>query len=113
MANVENMYVWLRNFTNDDFVSYQKLKEKGKNTLLIYPNPAKDVVTIRINLKKEENVLLTLYDLNGRLIKSLINEKLKNGESVINLDRKGIPSGTYTYSMITNKQKTNGKLILY
>jgi hypothetical protein len=113
IANVENMYKWLKDFVNNDYLAYNQLKEKGKNALLISPVPVRNQATIRINLKKQSHVLLNLYDMNGRVADTLVNSELKSGETIINWQRKSLAAGIYSWIMISDRQKINGKLTLY
>jgi hypothetical protein len=47
--------------------------------LKIYPNPAKTLVAIRYSLSAESKVSLQLYDISGRLVKTLVNEQKNLG----------------------------------
>jgi dienelactone hydrolase len=113
IANVENMYKWLKDFVNNDYLAYNQLKVKGKNALLISPVPVRNQATIRINLKKQSHVLLNLYDMNGRVADTLVNGELKSGETIINWQRKALAAGIYSWIMISDRQKIKGKLTLY
>ena len=51
----------------------------GGSTLKSYPNPAKEYAKISFELRGIGNASVNIYDLNGRLVKSLCNEKLSAG----------------------------------
>ena len=44
----------------------------------VYPNPFNPTTTINFSLKKSEKISVTIYDLKGQLIKTIINNKLIN-----------------------------------
>jgi hypothetical protein len=57
------------------------MKEKILPEFGIYPNPASKNIIVQYRLNKEENVQLTLFNLNGRLVKQLmINQKQNQGD---------------------------------
>jgi len=78
----------------------QEIEETTK--ILIYPNPATDIIFIK---NAEENSLLSIYDVNGRLIKNL---KLID---VMQVSLKGFVKGTY-YITIDHNMKSASKIII-
>jgi len=71
-------------------------------------NPATTIFSIpyfqRVNLK--------LYDINGRLIKSLINETKEPGIYKINLNAKNLPSGVYLLSLETEEKRIIERIVI-
>ena len=49
----------------------QSLKEEEKTAVLIYPNPAKELINIQINAT---DFTVNLYDLTGRIVSTVFNE---------------------------------------
>lgn len=69
--------------------------DDGEEGLFAFPNPAKEEVSFRYKLKKGvEESLLTIHDLNGRLIAGL---KLQGSEGTHRWETKGLASGIYYY----------------
>lgn len=69
-----------------------------------YPNPFNPSTTIEYELKKPETVKINIYDINGRLVRELINEEKNTGHYSINWDGKDnsgkiIASSTYFYQI--------------
>ncbi len=64
-----------------------------------YPNPFNPTTTIRFNLPKAENVKLTLYNLLGQKIITLVNEYKEPGVYVINFEASDLNSGMYIYEI--------------
>ncbi|MCK7523523.1 MAG: T9SS type A sorting domain-containing protein [Ignavibacteriales bacterium] len=51
-----------------------------------YPNPFNPITTIRFNLPEAGNVKLTLFNILGQEIKTLVNEYKESGVHTINFD---------------------------
>jgi len=62
-----------------------------------YPNPFNPTTTFRYDIPRESNVTLTLFDLNGRQIEILVNEKQQPGYYKISWDASQFSSGVYIY----------------
>ncbi|MCK4694804.1 MAG: T9SS type A sorting domain-containing protein, partial [Candidatus Cloacimonetes bacterium] len=74
-----------------------------------YPNPFNPTTTISFSLTTEdpENSELSIYNIKGQLVKTLVNEFKPSGEySVIwdgrDSDDKRVSSGIYFYKLIVN-----------
>ena len=82
-----------------------------------YPNPFNPKTTISYNLKEDTFINLTIYDLVGKQVKTLINGKEKSGNRHIqwdatNLHGYPVPSGTYLYKIETDNFSQTKKMIL-
>ncbi len=82
-----------------------------------FPNPFKSSVNIQYVLKKQSPVSLSVYDLSGRIVKTLINRKESAGMySVVwnGTDYSGKPlsNGMYFYKLVAGDYIKSGKLIL-
>jgi len=64
-----------------------------------YPNPFNPETTIKYSLAKSENVKLSVYDLLGREVSVLINEKQNAGPYEISFDGRNLASGVYFYRL--------------
>ena len=87
------------------------------SSLKSYPNPAREWANISFELSRSGNTRLNIYDLNGRMVKSLCNEKLSAGmhEFTWMLDNdKGSPvaKGIYFCRMESGRQNNSLKLIV-
>ena len=74
--------------TNPSNFDKQDSLLNNDDDLKIYPNPAKDKITIIIKNKKIESYVL--YDINGRIIKANANLKSQNHTISVNDFQKGI-----------------------
>jgi len=77
-----------------------------------YPNPFNPVTSIRFSVPKESDVKLTVYDLLGKEVMLLVNEKLTAGNYKVELDGSGLSSGTYFYKLETNGYSSIKKMVL-
>jgi len=104
------------NFTLD----VEEKKEKSIDNFNLfpnYPNPFNPITTIKFELKKSENVLISVYNILGKEIKILINENLPTGEHIIQWDgkdNKGSPlsSGVFFIQMIAGNFQRIIKAVL-
>lgn len=64
-----------------------------------YPNPFNPATQIEYRLKSACRVNLAIYNMNGRLIKDLINEYQRSGEYSVHVNMEDIPSGVYFYKI--------------
>lgn len=77
-----------------------------------YPNPFNPSTTITFSLAKTEDVNLKLYDVLGREIKTLVNEKLESGTYNIKLNMSNLASGIYIYRLDAGKFSSVKKMQL-
>ena len=64
-----------------------------------YPNPFNPTTTIRYAVPNPSHVKLTLYDMLGRRVTTLIDEEKPAGEYEFTIDAKHLASGIYFYMM--------------
>jgi hypothetical protein len=62
-----------------------------------YPNPFNSATSIKIDIAKSCLIILKVYDISGREIKTLINENRNGGSYIINFDASEFASGVYFY----------------
>ena len=66
-----------------------------------YPNPFNPVTNIRFDLPKNDFVTLKVFDILGREVTTLVNEKLSAGSYETKWDGSNYPSGVYFYKLVT------------
>jgi photosystem II stability/assembly factor-like uncharacterized protein len=77
-----------------------------------YPNPFNPVTKIKFDIPKAGEVKLIVYDIIGKEVSTLVNEKLSTGSYKYTFDGSSLPSGIYFYSLITDKAAITKKMIL-
>ncbi len=74
----------------------------------IYPNPFNSSATLKFSIPNESIVLIELFDVKGRKIKSLNNKRLSKGNHIFNIKTEFVPSGIYFIKTeILNKKTKN------
>jgi uncharacterized protein (TIGR02145 family) len=88
------------------------LVPKEYKLLQNYPNPFNPNTVITFQIPKAERVNITVYDLLGKQIKTLINENKDAGRYEIEFNAGGLSSGVYIYKIRAGKFSDSKKLIL-
>ncbi|MBL0062892.1 MAG: T9SS type A sorting domain-containing protein [bacterium] len=81
-------------------------------TLSAYPNPFNPSTTIAFDLNARAQVSLDVYDVTGRLVRTLINEQLNAGSYTHNFDAQGLPSGAYFARLVTPQVSQTARITL-
>lgn len=64
-----------------------------------YPNPFRNETVIRFTLPSKSKVNLSLFDMNGRLVKVLVNESKDSGSHAVTISSGMFTSGMYYYKL--------------
>ena len=67
-----------------------------------YPNPFNPSTNIKFAVPKESNVILKVFDIAGREVLTLLNEKINAGTYSLKWDASVYSSGVYFYRMATD-----------
>jgi len=67
-----------------------------------YPNPFNPSTTITYSIPDESKVSLKIYDVMGREIAELVNERQSAGSHAVKFNASSIASGTYFYKLSTD-----------
>ena len=79
-----------------------------------YPNPFNPTTNIKFSLPENSFVSLKVFDVNGREVADVINEKRNAGIYEISFDanKYGLSSGMYYYTLTSGSFKESKKMIL-
>lgn len=77
-----------------------------------YPNPFNPSTMINYSIKDEGFVKLIIYDVLGREIAVLVNEKKETGSYSVEFNAFQLPSGVYIYTLQVNGYTASKKLLL-
>jgi subtilisin family serine protease len=96
------------------FPTITSVEDESNNiaSLDIYPNPANGNATLNFYLAQNNMVSIALFDINGKLVKSIANTKYDRGYNKLNLSLEGLPAGVYTCKLMCNDFVLNKKLTL-
>ena len=82
-----------------------------------YPNPFNPITTLRYDLPEDALVNITIYDMMGRVVKTIINDQQDAGFKSISWNAvndygKPVSAGIYLYQIKTEKFSQAKKMIL-
>jgi hypothetical protein len=77
-----------------------------------YPNPFNPVTTIEYSLIKPSNVKLSVYDINGKLVRILVNGFQGTGKHKLEFDGSNFSSGIYLYKLESKEFNGIKKMVL-
>ncbi len=82
-----------------------------------YPNPFNISITIKFQLNTAEQIKISIFDINGRLVNTILNSTLMPGSYKVNWNGKNavgnyIASGVYFAAISSYNQKSFLKLVL-
>jgi photosystem II stability/assembly factor-like uncharacterized protein len=77
-----------------------------------FPNPFNPVTQIKFTIPENNFVVLKVYDVLGKEIKTLVTENLKKGNHSVNFDGSNLPSGIYFYRIFSGNFIQQLKMLL-
>lgn len=77
-----------------------------------YPNPFNPSTSIRYKVESTKHIRLDVFDILGKEIANLVNEKQGPGTYEINFSSKNYPSGIYVYKLTAEGYSDEKKMIL-
>ncbi|MFI5211321.1 MAG: S8 family serine peptidase [Ignavibacteria bacterium] len=77
-----------------------------------YPNPFNPVTKIRFDIASATNAELVIFDILGRKVASVINERLNPGKYAVSYDAGALSSGVYFYKLVTDNYTDTRKMLL-
>jgi hypothetical protein len=80
--------------------------ELTSETVLIYPNPAKNHITVNLNGIEETHTILKIYDLSGKVVFE------KRFTSTTSLDVSNFAKGVYTLEVSNSDKVVRSKVVL-
>ena len=79
----------------------------------VYPNPAHDIINLKIKIEDENIVSADLFDLNGKLIRCVFPlQHMEAGERVIQFNVEDLPSATYLLRVILGEQVETKRIVV-
>lgn len=106
--------IWQRNIS-EIVTSVPNISNQIPNTYKLYqnyPNPFNPTTTIQYSIPSAGNVKITLYDITGNEIKTLINQFRTAGDYTINFDASNFSSGMYFYKLSSGNYTESKKMLI-
>ena len=93
-------------------VDYNPIIPKEYRLEQNHPNPFNPETIIKYSIPSTEYVSLRVYDLLGKEIETLVNERKQAGEHLVNFNGSSLTSGVYFYKLIYEGNIETKKMIL-
>ena len=77
-----------------------------------YPNPFNTRTVVSFSLPVDSKVSIKVYDVMGREVQTLVNERMGAGKYEVRFDGSGMTSGVYFYQMEAGNFKETRRMIL-
>ena len=75
---------------------------------MVYPNPASDVVHLKLVLSKDQTAYANLLDISGKII---LSQQI-NAETTSEIDVSGLQNGVYHLAIKVGAQTLNKALVI-
>jgi hypothetical protein len=80
--------------------------------VLVYPNPAADVIHAKFSLPENVNARVTLSDVTGRVVAAIGANGLKQGMNDVQIPLSGIPAGLYMMKIDNGSESVYRKVVV-
>ncbi|MBD3288669.1 T9SS type A sorting domain-containing protein, partial [candidate division KSB1 bacterium] len=77
-----------------------------------YPNPFNPVTTIQFTLAKDQLVNLTVHNVLGQKVATLVNKKMTAGSHSVQFNAMNSPSGVYFYKLTSGDVTLTRKMVI-
>lgn len=100
--------------TNDDYnngANNGTSIEEFDTNLFPYPNPTTASTSLSFELANSSDVTIQVYNLSGRLVKSINKKNMSQGSQVVDIEGADLATGTYIVKMFAGKQQATTKFV--
>ncbi len=84
----------------------------NRNKMLVYPNPIKNITTISYTIYSNEHVFLSLVDMMGRKIQTIVNENKAPGTYKATINVEQLAKGVYIVKLISGKNVSVQEVVI-
>ncbi len=77
-----------------------------------YPNPCYDRTEIFLEAGHSDKINISLFDLNGKMIKTIFSGTIEAGSQTFTVSTAGLPAGVYQYTVAGTQMRSTQKLIV-
>ena len=113
---------WANTFNGEEDVYYSRITpditgiaaagpDNGSFALSAYPNPFRDKTTIRYKTPSQGNVKISVYDVSGKEIRTLVNQVVPAGVYTLDLTSENLPAGYYFCRLDMGSRSKTTKLV--
>jgi hypothetical protein len=84
---------------------YESPESPVPETILLYPNPSPGIVNLKLNLTAESSVQAELFEMSGRLLRTIIPSRMMQAEeNEIQFDIGDLPPAAYLVRVVIGKE---------
>jgi hypothetical protein len=83
-----------------------------RDNFLRMPPAFANTAPVRFEIKTASNVRISVYDLRGRYVATIVNQIFKAGEHTISWDRRTLGCGTYCVSMVAGNYHARVRMLV-
>lgn len=112
-SGIANIGVWRRNLS--EIISVQNISSEIPASFTLsqnYPNPFNPETNIRFSLPTTENVVLKVYNMQGKEVAALVNSRFQPGMYETKFNGSNLSSGVYFYKLSAGNFTQTRKMIL-
>lgn len=113
LKSVGGMDVYLAKFSSSvTSIERKNFTKTGFQLDQNYPNPFNPVTNITYSIKNPAKTSLTVYNILGEEVKSLVNEYKNPGKYIVSFDASDLASGIYFYKLQSGSLVQSRKMIV-
>ena len=111
--NDEMMNIFVHYTTSPITTTVEEIDENIEQSFHISPNPYQDQCNITYTLENKENIVLSVHNLLGEQVASLVNDQQNQGKYTYSFSAEnlGLPKGMYIITLSVNGAKTSRKVM--
>ena len=114
VGTISSSVQWLA-ITGNTFVGINQIGTEIPSEFSLnqnYPNPFNPGTKISFSIAKSEFINIAVYDMLGRVVTELVNEKMSPGDYNVGWNSTGLPGGVYFYKMTSKSFTCVKKMVL-
>ncbi len=77
-----------------------------------FPNPFNPTTQINFTMNETASATLSVFDMRGALVSTLVDGLVSRGEHSVTFDAKGLASGSYIYRLQSEGEAATGRMLL-
>lgn len=100
--------------TQNAAIGTQDVNQNLNSKAIVFPNPVVDYFNIKLNIPEDGHFEVKLFDVTGKCVSNLMNEKVLKGENIFSFNRATLGNGTYFVKFsLNNKIIHNEKILIH
>jgi photosystem II stability/assembly factor-like uncharacterized protein len=104
--------VFENNLSNTEIISKSATDDNGLCHLKLYPNPSSNSTTISFTITQSQKVSISIFDMNGRLVKIVASAEMQEGAHQLTWNASGLDNGIYYLKFNAGHYEETKKLVV-